>query len=198
MRVVAFLQPGMADWEAGPVLAYVREYLGGEVLAATPDGKPVTSIGGLRISADTAFNTVDLDRVDALLLIGSDAWIAFDDEPFHAFLRAAQKCDIIIGAICAGTVAAARAGLFHGRAHTSNSWDWLQSQAPGYAGEDYYRHLPCAVRDGRLVSAPGSAPITFAAEIARLLAPEQASQADGFIAHSGREFSVSSVTPGHA
>jgi len=198
MRVVAFLQPGMADWEAGPVLAYAREYLEAEVLVATPDGKPVTSIGGLRVSADTAFNTIDVDKADALLLIGSDAWVDYDEEPFYAFLRVARKCDLIVGAICAGTVPAARAGLFDGHAHTSNGRDWLLEQAPGYAGEGLYRDLPCAVRDGRLVSAPGSAPATFAAEIARLLAPERSAEADGFIAFSGREFSVSPATPGHA
>lgn len=198
MRVVACLQPGMADWEAGHVLAYLREYLGAEVLVATPDGKPVTSIGGLRVSADTAFNTIDLDHADALLIIGSDAWPAYDDEPFYAFLRAARRCDLVIGAICAGTVAAARAGLFAGRAHTSNGRDWLLNHAPEYHGETQYRDVPCAVRDGRIVSAPGSAPVTFAAEIARLLAPEKAGEADSFIALCARELTTSAATPGHA
>lgn len=198
MRVVAFLQPGMADWEAGFVLAYAREYLGAEVLTATPDGKPVTSIGGLRVSADTAFNTVDLDSADALVLIGSDAWLEVRDETFFAFLRQAQTRDLVIGGICAGTVPLARAGLFDGRAHTSNSREWLAENAEGYPGGDFYRDVPCAVRDGRLVTAPGPAPATFAAEIGRLLAPERAGEADAFIALCAREYSVSSVTPGHA
>lgn len=198
MRVVAFLQPGMADWEAGHVLAYVREYLGADVLIATPDGKPVNSIGGLRVSADTAFNTVDLDHADALLLIGSDHWPDYDDEPLYAFLRLAQKRDLVIGAICAATVAAARAGLFDGRAHTSNARAWLQGHVPGYTGEDFYRDVPHAVSDGRLVSAPGSAPASFAAEIARLLAPERTREADSFLAMCAREFTASAATPGHA
>jgi putative intracellular protease/amidase len=198
MRVVAFLQPGMADWESGFVLAYVREYLGAEVLVATPDGKSVTSIGGLRISADTAFDTVDIDHAQALLLIGGGAWVEFQDEPFFAFLRAAQKCDTVISGICAGTLPLARAGLLHGRAHTSNSRGWLRDNAPDYQGCDLYRDVPFAVRDGRIVTAAGPAPVTFAAEIARLLAPERAAEADAFIALCAQEFTASTVTPGHA
>ena len=198
MRVVAFLQPGMADWEAGFVLAYVREYLGAEVLTATPDGKAVTSIGGLRVSADTAFNTVDLAHAQALVLIGGGPWLEVRDEPFFAFLRAAHRCDLVIGGICAGTVPLARAGLLHGRAHTSNGRGWLWDNAPDYQGADLYRDVPCAVRDGRIVTAAGPAPVTFAAEIARLLAPDRAGEADAFTALCAREFTASTVTPGHA
>ncbi len=37
-KVVAFFQPGWADWEAGSVLALLREQLGATVAIATPDG----------------------------------------------------------------------------------------------------------------------------------------------------------------
>ncbi len=50
---VAFLQPGWADWEAGSVLAYLREYCGVQVEIATPDGEPQTSIGGVLAAART-------------------------------------------------------------------------------------------------------------------------------------------------
>ena len=41
--------------------------------------------------------------------------------------------------------------------------------AEGYRGQAHYRDGPQAVRSGRIVTAPGSAPITFTAEIYRAL-----------------------------
>ena len=47
---------------------------------------------------------------------------------------------------------------------------------PGYAGAEHYQDVPHAVADGRLVSAPGSAPGTFAVEFLQALYPERAAQ----------------------
>ncbi|HEY2659253.1 MAG TPA: DJ-1/PfpI family protein [Caulobacteraceae bacterium] len=170
-RVVAFFQPGWADWEAAPILSLLREYMGGEIRIATPDRGPQTSIGGVRAAADAAFADIGPGDADLFLAIGSDAWPGYHDEAFFDLLRGAVDGGAIVGAICAGTVAAARAGLFEGRAHTSNGREWLSNTAPGYAGVATYVDTPKAVSDGRVVSAPGSAPQTFASEIARLIAP---------------------------
>ncbi len=171
VRITAFFQPGWADWEAAPILALLREYMKGDVRIATPDGGPQTSIGGVRALADAAFAEIRPRDAEVLLVIGSDAWPGFRDTAFFELLREAHAGGAIIGAICAGTVAAARAGLFEGRAHTSNGRGWLLGEAPGYAGADLYRDIPQAVSDGRVVSASGLAPQTFATEIARLVAP---------------------------
>jgi putative intracellular protease/amidase len=171
-RVVAFFQPGWADWEAGSVLALLREHFAAQVVIATPDGGPQTSIGGVRAAADAAFSDIAADDADILLAIGSDAWPGFHDPTYFRLLREALEHGRIVGAICAATVSAARAGLFAGRAHTSNDRAWLLGHAPGYAGADLYVDTPRAVVGGRLVSAPGSAPGTFASTVLRLLAPE--------------------------
>jgi putative intracellular protease/amidase len=174
IRVVAFFQPGWADWEAGSVLALLREHFAAQVTIATPDGGPRTSIGGVRAAADAAFADVGAGDAEIFLAIGSDAWPGFHDQAFFRCLRDAIEDGRIVGAICAATVAAARAGLFEGRAHTSNGREWLLDHAPDYAGAALYVDSPAAVADGRLVSAPGSAPGTFASAVLRLLAPRQA------------------------
>jgi hypothetical protein len=69
---VAFLQSGWADWEAGSVLAYLREYCGVQVEIATPDGEPQTSIGGVLAASDYRFDDPVLSDADVFLLIGSD------------------------------------------------------------------------------------------------------------------------------
>ena len=189
-QAIAFLQPGWADWEAGHVLPLLREYFGVEVRAATPDGKPQVSIGGLEAKADASFAEVKPTDADIFLAIGSDAWPKFHDERFFGLLRDALDADRIVGVICAATVAGARAGLFEGRDHTSNGRDWLLGHAPGYAGADRYREAGPEVTGGKLVSAPGRAPNTFATAIARLVKPEAAKGLEGYEAESRLEWSA--------
>jgi hypothetical protein len=80
--------------------------------------------------------------------------------------------------------------LFEGRAHTSNGQDWLLEQEAGYAGVDGYVDTPKAVTAGKIVSAPGTAPIAFAAAIGRLIAPESEEMLAGYEAMFAKEFSV--------
>jgi putative intracellular protease/amidase len=188
---VAFLQPGWADWEAGSVLALLRRHLGVQIEIATPDGEPQTSIGGVLAAADYKFNDPVLADADVFLLIGSDAWGEFKDEAVMGLLRQALADGKIVGAICAGTVALARARLFDGRAHTSNGKDWLLEQETGYAGADGYVDTPKAVVAGKLVSASGLAPVSFAAAVARLIAPESEEMIAGYEAMFAREFAAS-------
>lgn len=183
---VAFLQPGWADWEAGQVLAALREYYGVQIEIATPDGEPQTSIGGVLAAADYRFSDPVLADADVFLLIGSDAWPGYRDEAFDSLLRQVHADGKIVGAICGATVAVGRAGLLAGKAHTSNGADWLAGHAPAYAGIERYVDTPKAVADGKLVTAPGSAPVTFSAAICRLVAPE--GQHEDYVAMFAREF----------
>lgn len=185
---VAFLQPGWADWEAGPVLAVLHRYYGVQVEVATPDGEPQTSIGGVLAAADYKFSDPVLADAEVLLLIGSDAWETYRDETFDSLLRQAHADGKVIGAICGATSAVARAGLLAGKAHTSNTAEWLAEQAPGYVGSEGYVDSPKAVTDGRLVTASGLAPVTFSAAIARLVAPEAGAAHDEYVALFAREF----------
>jgi putative intracellular protease/amidase len=187
---VAFLQPGWADWEAGSVLAYLREYCGVQVEIATPDGEPRTSIGGVLAASDYKFTDPVLADADVFLLIGSDAWPGYRDEAFDSLLRQVHADGKIVGAICGATVAVARAGLLAGKAHTSNGAEWLAGHAPDYAGIERYVDTPKAVTDGKLVTASGLAPITFSAAIGRLVAPEMGAKHDEYLAMFAREFAV--------
>ncbi|MDR7229944.1 putative intracellular protease/amidase [Caulobacter sp. BE264] len=187
---VAFLQPGWADWEAGAVLALLREHLKVQIEIATPTGDPETSIGGVLAAADYRFDDPVLSDADVFLLIGSDAWSEGENPAISALIRQALADGKPVAGICAGTTALARAGLFAGRKHTSNGKDWLESVVPGYAGAEHYVDTPKAVTDGKLVSASGLAPVTFAAAVARLIAPEQEALIAGYEAMFAREFAA--------
>lgn len=187
---VAFLQPGWADWEAGGVLALLREHLKVQIEVATPTGDPETSIGGVLAAADYRFDDPVLSDADLFILIGSDEWSKGENPAISSLLRQAFADGKPIAAICAGTTALARAGLFEGRKHTSNGKDWLEGVVPGYAGSEHYVDTPKAVSDGKVVSASGLAPVTFAAAVARLVAPEAEELIAGYEAMFAREFSA--------
>lgn len=172
-RCVALFNHGWADWESGFVLAALREYFGFSVRIATPGGVEVTSIGGVRAAADLAFDAVDPADADLLLVIGSARWIEVEDPAVTALLRQADAAGLAIGAICAGTLAAARAGLLDDRPHTSNAQAFLRSRAAGYGGASFYQNTPRAVTGRNLVTAPGSAPASFAVAVLRLAAAER-------------------------
>lgn len=181
-RCVALFHYGWADWEAGFVLAALREYFGFEVLIATPGGVEATSIGGVRAAADLAFAAVDPAGLDVLLVIGSESWIDGDNPEVVALLRRAAAAGKVVGAICAGTLAAARAGLLRDRPHTSNALAFLRGKAAGYDGAAAYVDTPRAVTGGRVVTAPGSAPGSFSVAVLRLAAPEQSAMIDQYAA----------------
>lgn len=185
---IVLLQPGAADWEAGPVLPLLREHLGFAVRTATPAGHPVETIGGLRLQSDTLFDTADLAGADVVLLIGSSAWTTFESPALFDRLRARVSNGGPTGAICAGTLALARAGVLDNRPHTSNSLDFLKSNAAGYRGGAAYRDVPHAVAGGPVVTASGLAPVSFACGIARLAAPGKQDLIDQYWSMARAEF----------
>jgi putative intracellular protease/amidase len=189
-RCVALFNQGWADWESGFVLAALREYFGFEVRIATPGGLTATSIGGVRAAADLAFDAVDPAEVDLLLVIGSARWIEAEDPVVTDLLRRADAAGLAIGAICAGTLAAARAGLLDARPHTSNDPAFLRAKAPAYAGAGHYQNAPVAARGGNLVTAPGLAPASFAVAVLRLVAPEREKDIAAYETMLGMEHSA--------
>ena len=167
---------GFADWEFGLLSASSVDWFGARAVSLSPGGRPVTSIAGFRLTPERGVDAGENDDLDALAVIGSDGWAEKSPPDVSSLLLAVQRRGGVIGGICAGTLALARAGLFDGVAHTSNGRDWILAHEPHYAGADAYRDVPHAVADGSIVSAPGSAPGTFAVEFLRALYPDQETQ----------------------
>lgn len=179
-HAVVLLQPGAADWEFGPILPVLREYFGLQVRTASPDGRTLTTMGGLLIDVDTGYDTADLAEADVVLLIGAESWSGFFDQPLFDRLKARADAGRPIGAICAATLALARAGILDGRPHTSNAKGFLKQNAPAYAGAKHYRDVAHAVSDGVVVTAPGSAPASFAVAVAQAVRPEKRAEVVGY------------------
>lgn len=74
----------------------------------------------------------------------------------------------MVAGICAAASALAGTGVLNHVAHTGNSVD-SHSKYESYQGAEHYRDQPQAVSDKGIVTAPGSAPVTFATAVLKAL-----------------------------
>ena len=158
---------GFADWEPAHALAEIRRSGRYGVTAVGFTTAPVASMGGLRVLPDVALSGVDPDDVRLLILPGGDLWEtenAYPRAELETLVGRVHGAGRPIAAICAATVAVARAGLLDARRHTSNAPEYLTSLAPTYRGSAWYDAGP-AVRDRGVITASGLAPVDFAREI---------------------------------
>ncbi|BCW90581.1 putative protease YdeA [Alphaproteobacteria bacterium SO-S41] len=169
-RLAVILIEKFADWEHGFLTSALRDFFGAEVRFYTPGGATVTSEGGMRAAADGAVETLTPDAFDGLAVIGSGVWMKDGAPDISALVQSADKAGRLLGFICGGTIAAARAGLLDNRPHTSNDAD-TPKKSSAYHGASHYRDVPHAVRDSNLITAPGFAPRSFAYEMVAALVP---------------------------
>lgn len=165
--IVTILTQGYADWETALLNAVARSFYSVETKFATPGGMPVTSAGGLRVTPDLAVEDIDVAAIDALVINGGVAWSQPDAPEIGAVLVAARDAGKTVAGICDATLALARAGLLDEVAHTSNS---AQNLPPtGYRGASLYQDQTAAVVAGKIVTAPGTAPVSFMAGVLETL-----------------------------
>jgi putative intracellular protease/amidase len=167
-RALIVLTEGFADWECALLMAAGRAHLGLAVETASPDGGPLVSQGGLAVTPDRALAAADPARHDALVLCGGEAWTTPSAPDMATTLRAFAGAGRVVAGICAGTRPLAAAGLLDTRAHTSNAAHFLAG-VPAYGGAAHYRDGPRAVADAGVVTAPGTAPVSFAVAVLEAL-----------------------------
>lgn len=178
-KLAVLLTDGFADWEAAPLMAAARAFLGVEIATVSPGGRPVISMGGLRVTPDMALEDLSPETFDGLAIIGGGIWETTGAPDIGPALRAFRREDRVIGGICAGVLAIARTGILRGINHTGNSLAYL-SQSEHYHGHSSYLDTPFAVRDGHMVTASGMAPMSFAREMLTALGV-MTPEADGFV-----------------
>ncbi|MEG1052942.1 MAG: type 1 glutamine amidotransferase family protein [Janthinobacterium sp.] len=164
---ITILTDNFADWETALLNSTARLYYGFYTRFATPGGQPVTSSGGILVTPQLALEDISLDELDLLMVCGGSSWQSGKAPDLTALLRAAQAKNIVLAGICDGTRVLAQAGVLDNVRHTSNSAANLLET--GYAGAALYQDVPWAVADQRVISAPGTAPVSFTREVLRTL-----------------------------
>lgn len=166
--IVTILTQIYADWECAPTMAVARTYYGFDVMTATPDGKPVTSAGGLKVTPDMAIKDIKPDALDVLLINGGQTWEGDNAPDIGALLTKTHESGKTIGAICAATRALAETGLLNAHPHTSNNLEFLQT-IKGYNGSAHYVETAKAINSNRLITAAGTSPMSFMQKIMECL-----------------------------
>ncbi|WP_377295751.1 type 1 glutamine amidotransferase family protein [Rhizobium sp. SGZ-381] len=183
-RIAIALTPDYADWEIGLLTAVARSFLGTDILTASPDGAPLTSMGGLRVTPDLAYRDLAVGDFDALVIPGGMSWEKGTAPDLTDLVADFAQRKAVIGGICAAASALAGTGLLNDVAHTGNAL--LSHKAyPAYRGEALYRDQPQAVSDKGIITAPGTSPFTFAVEILKALdlwTPDAQAEMVGFSA----------------
>lgn len=167
-RIAIALTPDFADWECALLMAVARSYLGVEVVTASPDGRPVTSMGGLKVTPDIGYGDLDAATFNALVIPGGLSWEKGAAPDFGPLARSFKEAGKVVAGICAAASALAATGVLDNVAHTGNRLASHQAY-PGYQGTAHYRDQPQAMSDGRMVTAPGTAPVSFTTEILKAL-----------------------------
>ncbi|PZP49127.1 MAG: glutamine amidotransferase [Agrobacterium fabrum] len=183
-RIAIALAQDFADWEPALLAAAARSYLGVEIVYATPDGAPVISMGGLKVTPDTSYGALDPENVDALIIPGGLSWEKGTAVDLGGLVHRFRDRDRMVAGICAAASALGGTGVLNGVAHTGNSLASHKAY-PAYGGEALYRDQPKAVSDGGIVTAAGSAPVSFAVEILKhlgLFGPEAEAELQVFAA----------------
>lgn len=166
-RAITILTENFADWETALINSTARLYYGFYTQFASPGGLPVTSSGGMLVTPQLALEEIVLDELDLLMVCGGSHWQSGKAPDLGPLLRAARDKNIVLAGICDGTRVLAQAGVLDNVRHTSNSADNLVQT--GYAGAALYQDVPWAVADQRIVTAPGTAPVSFTREVLRSL-----------------------------
>ena len=65
---------GFADWEFGILSASAVEWFSAKAFSITPDGKPVKSMSGFRLTPDRSAAPDRNADLDAVVVVGSDNW----------------------------------------------------------------------------------------------------------------------------
>ncbi len=163
-----FVFDSMADWEAAFAIAVINnpqfQKVQGRYRVVTVglSRRPVTTMGGICVQPDMALSEISPAQSRMLILPGGEQWESGrNDEAIEMTRRFIAHC-VPVAAICAATLALARAGLLDNRYHTSNARAYLASS--GYRGGKWYQDVP-AVSDQGVITASGVAPVDFAREI---------------------------------
>lgn len=155
-----------ADWEAAYLSSAIYMLGEGRFKARTVSltKEPVTSIGGLRIIPDFDMKSIP-EEYEALILIGGMTWRSEAAKQIDRLVKKCQEQGKILAGICDASAFLGRAGALNNLEHTSNDLEDLKKWAgAAYIGEQKYK-MQQAVRDGKLITANGTAALEFTREV---------------------------------
>lgn len=164
-KVALILTDDFADWEYAMIGGIGGSFYELDVAYFSPTPGQLSSMGGMTVIVSKGLEELAAWQPDVVAVIGGTVWDSEAAPDISDLLVAQHEKGVPVGGICGGTLALARSGLLNAEPHTSNDGDFLIKNAVGYDGASAYVQSKAAVFSGRVVTAPGTAPVSFAAAI---------------------------------
>lgn len=162
IKVYIYASDGLADWEAGYIMAELNTKrffkedapeISVEVVGFSK--RQYRTMGGMLLNATLSVKDIEVSDKTFLLLFGADAWNENKQKYIIDKAKEILRAGGHVAGICGATVALANGGALDGRKHTSNDKELLKAVAENYRGEECYV-TEKAVSDRGLITA-GSA-----------------------------------------
>lgn len=168
-NIAIYATETMSDWEYAYLTTQVAEAEAQvpdrfKVLFVGESLEAVRSKGGIEVVPCLTLQDIQ-NRTDiaAFVVPGADTY--FDGhEQLLETIKVLNKNEVLLAAICGGTVAFARAGVLDHCKHTSNAKGFFSTV--NYANIDGYKEED-VVFDGGVITASGLAPVLFTAAVLR-------------------------------
>lgn len=159
-KALVIFYPHCIEFEA--ILA--AQVLHGENLTidvATPEGADYDGPSGIALRATHSYADVHPDEYRVVIVPGGNTKAVLENETLMRILKMANDAGATFGAICAGPLLLARAGLLKGRRFTHGYGS--DSSFPDWQ-DGTFEDMPVVV-DGNIVTAKPQAYIDFAIEV---------------------------------
>jgi 4-methyl-5(b-hydroxyethyl)-thiazole monophosphate biosynthesis len=135
---------------------------------ATVNGQSLISSTGMIFQAHKAYQDVDVSDYSCLLVPGGDTYDVIENEVLQIILRTAESKGIWIGAICAGPLLLANAGILKGRRFTHGFGDHYKDFLELYwDGANFVDEA--VVEDNKVLTAKPEAHVDFGVKLASLV-----------------------------
>ncbi|WP_299947115.1 DJ-1/PfpI family protein [uncultured Microbulbifer sp.] len=164
-KIAVILTQGFADWEYALIAGTGGPFYGMQIEFFAPQAEQLVSQGGLTVVISRQLNEIDDFQPAIIVVVGGTLWETTQAPDITSLLSTHHKQGGTVAGICGGTLALAWAGIFNDADHTSNSAAFLKQHVQGYSGEKHYRESAAAVSDQGVISAPGTAPVSFTAAV---------------------------------
>ncbi|HIA6978480.1 MULTISPECIES: type 1 glutamine amidotransferase family protein [Staphylococcus] len=159
-----------ADWEGSYLSSTLNQSESWSVKTISVEEK-VVSLGGFSVLVDYVIGSEPKDY-DLLIMIGGNSWDNSSDDLLR-FVQETFNKGIPVGAICGAVDYLAKNGFLNNYKHTGNSI-CLWSDYDCYTSANKFIEKQ-AVKDGKTVTANGTAPLEFTELVLKLIefdAPE--------------------------
>lgn len=162
MKAHIFVYPGYVNFEV--VLAAYFFKSVGEVEIVGLTEEVIESAEGFPTKPHRVLSDLSTEEVEVFIVPGGDPAVLEKSQGFYNFLGKLKETDCCIGAICAGPVHLARAGILNDRRFTTSL---EPATMPEFSAGDFVQ-APVVV-DGKIVTANPEGYVDFALALGRVM-----------------------------